>query len=214
MHLMAHEYQHHLYSNIKGFVARHALDVICKEARTVSDGVGLDKAIYGCVLRATLGLACAHEIALHSLDDSPIIFDKVHLYWKKLNMTIDPSLNGELDYLYQVQMERVEAKYKNSGPDMRAKIIQKLREITCPTSTIISAPEEKITTKGRSKNNKMHLSKRMSKSKRARVDNSTKRTPSAFEYAEAKAVQESVTRVSKRSKPSQNSQQSQPSQGT
>ncbi|KAK9098417.1 hypothetical protein Syun_025462 [Stephania yunnanensis] len=87
MYLKAHKYQHYLYSNIISFVARHALDVISKEARTVSESVGLDKAICRCVLRVTHGLPCAHEIVVHLLGNNPITLDEVHPNWKKLNMT-------------------------------------------------------------------------------------------------------------------------------
>ncbi|KAK9116817.1 hypothetical protein Sjap_015764 [Stephania japonica] len=37
-----------------------------------------------------------------------------------------------------------EAKYKSCSPDMRVKVVQKLREITCPALTLLSIPEKNL----------------------------------------------------------------------
>ncbi|KAK9102958.1 hypothetical protein Sjap_020212 [Stephania japonica] len=182
MHIVVHEFQHRMYNNIVGFVSKHAFDVISREARLVSEGgVGHDFSLCGYVLRVTHGLPCAHEISIYMLDGNLIGLDESYPHWKKLNMMpIEPTSDGELDNLYRVEMDGVEAKYKSCGPDMRVKIVQKLREITCPASTLLSVPEEELATKGRPKKKGKNLKMKMSKSKKFAVDNSTKRDSFGF----------------------------------
>ncbi|KAK9137701.1 hypothetical protein Sjap_008295 [Stephania japonica] len=125
----------------------------------------------------------------------------------------EPTSDGDLDKLYRVEMDGVKAKYKSCGPDMWAKILQKLREITGPASTLLSVSKEELATKGRPKKKGKNLKMKMLKSKKSAVDNSTKRDPFSFEYVETKATQESVAQASAMRQSSKPSQPSQPSQG-
>ncbi|KAK9116801.1 hypothetical protein Sjap_015748 [Stephania japonica] len=106
-----------------------------------------------------------------------------------------------------------QVKYKCCGPDMRVKIMQKLREITCLALTLLSVPKKELATKGRPKKKGKNLKMKKLKSKKPVVDNFTKRDPSDFKYAEAKTTQESIAQASATSQSSMPSQPSQLSQG-
>ncbi|KAK9142700.1 hypothetical protein Syun_012100 [Stephania yunnanensis] len=72
----------------------------------------------------------------------------------------------------------MEQRFKNRQPNLRAKVVQKFREINLPASIIIEVPNEKAKTKGQPR-----------KRKKIKLDTSKKsiiRTSCGYELAEEK----------------------------
>ncbi|KAK9166756.1 hypothetical protein Scep_001947 [Stephania cephalantha] len=189
LNVVQHEYIDELYRRLRGYVSQRALRLI-RDELTRGEDVGHDSTRYGCEIRTTHGLPCAHELNHHIFARSPIPLDDIHVYWRKLSTIpenpVDPS-----GYNVHDEIERVLEKFHAcTDEDDRLRIIQQLREISRPLFTPGVVPPAKIKTKGRTPGS--------SKRKHDGDDSSTRRLPSGFEYV--LSTQEASSSRQKKSK--------------
>ncbi|KAK9090751.1 hypothetical protein Sjap_023928 [Stephania japonica] len=205
---MQHGYMDGLYRRLRGYVSLKALKLIRNEVER-GVNVGTDRSLCGCDLRTTCGLPCAHELNVHILAGSPIPLEDIHVYWQKLSMVPDASVNRTA-YNLNDELQRVVSKFETFvDEDSRVRTIQQLREISCPSSTSCIAPQAKVKTRGRPSldsfgnyvigSKKIKKGKRGMKRKAEEDDTSTTRDPSGFEYvltpAEAASARRKVKQV-------------------
>lgn len=74
---MQHSFTPSVFKELRGLVARNALDMILSESKR-ADLIGIDISACGCVVRHTHGLPCAHEIGEYKREGRPIPLDSVH----------------------------------------------------------------------------------------------------------------------------------------
>ncbi|KAK9116658.1 hypothetical protein Sjap_015605 [Stephania japonica] len=208
LNVVQHGYMDGLYRRLRGYISLKALKLIRNEVER-GVNVGTDRSLCGCDLRTTCGLPCAHELNVHILAGSPIPLEDIHVYWKKLSMVPDASVNRTA-YNLNDELQRVVSKFETFvDEDSRVRTIQQLREISCPSSTSCIAPQAKVKTRGRPSldsfgnyvigSKKMKKGKRGMKRKAEEDDTSTTRDPSGFEYvltpAEAASARRKVKQV-------------------
>ena len=197
LNVIQHGFKDTIYGRLRGYVSQTALMLIASELdRAIV--VGTDEMLCGCDIRFTHGLPCAHELACHVRDGSPIQLQEIHLHWRKLSMTPGESMSRK-ELNLEDEVGRVVSKfYGYDDDDARMQIIQRLREISCPSSTSAVAPPTKVRTRGRPKGATSKAKKpRNQKStnteesqadvscgnnKKVAFDDSTARELSAFEH--------------------------------
>ncbi|KAK9140296.1 hypothetical protein Scep_009977 [Stephania cephalantha] len=148
LNVVQHGYMDGLYRHLRGYVSQKALKLIRDEVARAED-VGTCPILCGCAIRTNRGLPCTHELNDHILAGSPIPLEDIHIFWKKLSMIPEKSVN-RTDYNFNDEIQRVVAKFESCiDEDGRLRVIQQLREISCPSSTARVAPNAKVRTRGR-----------------------------------------------------------------
>ncbi|KAF5204597.1 hypothetical protein FRX31_005816 [Thalictrum thalictroides] len=121
-------------------------------------------------LRRTHGLPCAHELNIIGLQGNKIHLEEINDFWKKLSITVfyvDLSdLEARPEFLALID------RYKNLTTDQQVFMLKQMLELGNPQCSGLLQPLVKAKTKGRPFGWRKELPK---------VDNSTKRDPSAFE---------------------------------
>ncbi|KAJ9560030.1 hypothetical protein OSB04_005190 [Centaurea solstitialis] len=89
-----HRFKDLHFDELRGFVSSHALDIIFKEYDRVKV-VGSLAENYGCQLRTSHGLPCAHEQSMYLNKRQPIPLDSIDLFWRKLDLSPCISLKDD-----------------------------------------------------------------------------------------------------------------------
>lgn len=177
IYVVEHRHNIPLYSNLRGFVSRNAMELIGTEVERVKY-VGIDKSLCGCVHRTSLGLPCACELARYSMMPSPIPLDAVHIFWRILtfrnecfSQSTSLSIRPEVDII----LHRFEELDVPGKVDLKSK----LREIAIPHTTQLVPPPSKVKTKGAPRR------KGKTKANTSKHERSTKRDPSFWERVDS-----------------------------
>ncbi|KAL7171017.1 hypothetical protein ACSBR2_035806 [Camellia fascicularis] len=153
------------FKDLRGNVSIIALEMILAESKRASF-VGIDIVTCGCVVRRTHGLPCVHKIADYMRENQPIRLTSVDPHWSKLDMLNTPKKsNSFLDCKSELDM--FARRYEEVDRTMQVQMLKKLREIHTPESTFLIEPEVKLNLQGRPS---------------LKIDTSTRREPSAFEF--------------------------------
>ena len=97
--IVQHSFKPFESKELRGNISRNSLEKILAETHR-STLVGTDVIACGCVIRATHGLPCAHEIATYVGEGRPIPLECIHPHWAKLDMhpyTVPKCYTIELD---------------------------------------------------------------------------------------------------------------------
>ncbi|XP_070662492.1 uncharacterized protein [Malus domestica] len=167
-----HKFKKPELQRLVGFVSTHALNlIVCESKRLEKERVTVVSC--GCTIRQTHKLPCAHEIAEYRRLGKPIPLDALHPHWRKLDFINVPNSSEQLVPPEKSRVERFNMWYEEQDEDKKRELEMKIEELMNPNTTSLNAPKEKIKTKGRP----------------CKVDNSTRRLPSAFEIAEVELAQ-------------------------
>lgn len=164
-----------LFKDIRGSVSSHAMKLIHEEKKNRVDYVGMDHSICGCLLRSTHGLPCAHEIVGYMHSNMPIPLSCIDNFWKQLSTTPYEEPTEHISKEHETRA--LDSMWDKGSVTQKLMIKQKLKEIINPSSTSVGEPLIKETGKGRPSLQKSKTAKRR------KVDTSTKRDLSGFEYA-------------------------------
>ncbi|XP_024039451.1 uncharacterized protein LOC112098079 [Citrus clementina] len=160
-----HSFTPSVFKELRGLVARNALDMILSESKR-ADLIGIDISACGCVVRHTYGLPCAHEIAEYKREGRPIPLDSVHLHWRKLDL-VCTSYEKSAELSCTPEMEMIIKRFEDSDGFGKMQIKRKLKELADPFLTFLIELPVKAKTRGRPSQ---------------KLDKSTRRDPSRFEY--------------------------------
>ncbi|KAH9750386.1 protein FAR1-RELATED SEQUENCE [Citrus sinensis] len=160
-----HSFTPSVFKELRGLVARNALDMILSESKR-ANLIGIDISACGCVVRHTHGLPCAHEIGEYKREGRPIPLDSVHSHWRKLDL-VCTSYEKSAELSCTPKMEMIIKSFEDSDGFGKMQIKRKLKELTDPSSTFLIEPTIKDKTRGRPSQ---------------KLDKSTRRDPSRFEY--------------------------------
>ena len=174
--VVQHQYNKPLFKILRGMVSDTALGKISKEMDVVNV-TGIDPLLCGCILRKTCGLPCAHEIGEYVRMGMPIPLDAIDRHWKKLDMDpitgVDLSVSDDVGCRWSETVCDVNNIFSMANESEKLLMLKRLKEIANPTTTSLLEPQVNIRTRGRPRNSK------------AKVDKSTRRDPSRFEYVES-----------------------------
>lgn len=175
--IYVHEHRHNvmLYTNLRGFVSRHALGLIFDESERVKY-VGIDKSACGCIMRTCHGLPCACELGRYIMMPAAIPLDAIHVFWKMLffeNDRYSQATELSLKPEWEMLVRRFEALEVPGKVDLKSKV----RQLACPETTTLLPPPIKVKTKG--------APKKKGKLKVSKNEESTKREPSLWERVDS-----------------------------
>ncbi|KAK1258539.1 hypothetical protein QJS04_geneDACA023544 [Acorus gramineus] len=167
-----HRFQGYLFRHLVGVVSVYALQKLQMKI-CASDGVDQCESICGHALNSSCGLPCAHMIAGYRRDGGTIPISEIHPFWQKLGITpLIEDFADEVDISPEIDML---FKSFTDGNIIQQKEINKvLKKLSDPTATLLLEPVVKVNTKGRKRSRK--------KRDKALAEESTKRSPSCFEY--------------------------------
>ena len=130
----------------------------------------VDVVSYGCVIRRTHQLPCAHEIAGYQRSDQSIPIDVVHSQWRRLDVGhFAERIDSQEKFSIKPHLAQLQQWLEEQDDETKRQILVKIDKLINPGSTVLKEPNEKIKTKGRP----------------SKIDTSTRRLPSAFEIADA-----------------------------
>ncbi|KAF9616534.1 hypothetical protein IFM89_029995 [Coptis chinensis] len=133
-----------LFSEIRGFVLRKAMDLLLEE-RERCENVGSSAKKCGCVLRRTHGLPCAHSLNGLFKRGEKLTMNLIHPFWKKLSTTPNPIDRGDLDY--QDEFALFVDHYQNSSADQKKKIVTKIEGNKLSAKYLVDPSSNKSETK-------------------------------------------------------------------
>ncbi|XP_057424437.1 protein FAR1-RELATED SEQUENCE 5-like [Lotus japonicus] len=142
INLVEHRFKSPMYTNIRGFVSRKAMQLMEDEQnRVMRDGCG-------CAFQVTHGLPCA--CALHSYDRIP--YEAIHTFWKILGWDHVPigsqaSNQGDL----KSEIDGLTAYFNTLDVAGQSMLRRKVKELYCPSSSSLCPPQVKIKPKRSSK---------------------------------------------------------------
>ncbi|XP_028113459.1 PKS-NRPS hybrid synthetase CHGG_01239-like [Camellia sinensis] len=169
--VVQHNYTPVEFTELRGFISICSLDKILVESKRLNS-VGIDVVACGCILRRTHGLPCAHEIAEYFQQGRPIPLSCINPHWRKLDMLpVSASAFVKLDC--KTETDFFIEKFQTINETQQVIILKKLRELISPDSTFLMEPELKTDTRRRGRGRGRGQFK---------IDTSTKREPSAFEF--------------------------------
>jgi len=163
--IVQHHFRREEFKYLRGLISSHAMNTLWTESRR-ANSVGIDAVACGCILRRTHGLPCAHELAEYQRCNRPIPLDYIDQYWRKLDLVYAPQ-RDEDDINCDVEIDLIVKRFKENPKSTKLQILQKLKELAKPESTSLVEPEVNQRPKGRPK---------------IKIDTSTRRDPSDFEY--------------------------------
>lgn len=167
-----HEHRIKMFDYLRGNISNFALKLMKLELTKI-DSVHSDGSHCRCVLRTSYGLPCAHEMKKISEERECkcLILSDVHNFWKKLNAV--PSRKGLEDLEVHEEFGIFLDYYRNSPPERKSFLLQRLKELGRPQTTWLMEPRvvvQKAATKKRSRKTQEDIF-------------SSKRDPSGFEYS-------------------------------
>lgn len=174
--VVQHRFKQPLWSEIRGRVSISALNLIFNSLNDLFDR-DRDPSVCDCTVRSTCGLPCPHELTEYVKFMSPIPLNKIHAFWRKLDIlpivSYEDNIDEEIRNRYKDCCNTLDSRFEAAPRIGKNLIVRKLTEICYPETIVAHEPEVKINNKGRPRGNN------------AKLENSTKRDPSAFEYVEA-----------------------------
>lgn len=165
--MVQHQFTGIEFKYLRGGISITALENVLEQIKRAKF-VGIDASSCGCANRRTHGLPCAHEIAEYQRDGRPIPLDSIDPHWKKLEFSFTAE-KPQPEIGCQVEIDMFLHYFNNQDNETKLQLKKKLREMVCPSTTHLHEPiEVKHRTRGRPKK---------------KIDTSTRRDPSGFEYA-------------------------------
>ncbi|KAH6785057.1 hypothetical protein C2S51_037512 [Perilla frutescens var. frutescens] len=137
---------------------------------------GVDPLLCGCVMRTKCGLSCAHEIDQYVRSSMPFSLDSVDKFWRKLDMEptgVNIVVATDVDNRWFETWNCANNMFAQADESERLLMLKRFREIVTPSTTSMVEPDVQTKTRGRPKVTK------------TKVDTSTKREKSAFEYTDS-----------------------------
>ncbi|KAL7111232.1 hypothetical protein ACP275_05G075400 [Erythranthe tilingii] len=172
-----YHYQHcfkfSIYKELRGFVSFFALYKIKEELKKTRGLLsGSFEMPCKCTIRVTHGLPCSHELYDFQMRNVPIPLDCIDSHWRMLSMepSSRPNLCKHDVSTYDDDIDEICKLLKEKDKEQQRILIAKVREILKPEVNGLVEPSKKVVTKGRPSK---------------KIDKSTRRDPSAFEYQES-----------------------------
>lgn len=172
--LVQHQFKRDEFKYVRGLISLHAMNTLWIESKRIGL-VGVDVIACGCCIRRTHGLPCAREIAEYQRDNRPIPSECIDTQWRKLDLISVP-LKDEDELVCDAEIELIMKRFKENNKTTKLHILKKLKELANPETTSLLEPEVNQRTRGRP---------------RMKIDKSTRRDPSGYEYLNS--VQDSTS---------------------
>ncbi|XP_028108653.1 uncharacterized protein LOC114307442 [Camellia sinensis] len=166
--VMQHQFKPFQFRALWDNVSISALEYLLVESKR-ANSICIDVEAYGCVLRHTHGLPCAHEIADYIKQDRPIPLATIHSQWRQLHISICKK-EEEMEVSYHAEVELFVNKFNESDRTTRLELLKKLKEIVYPGNTFLIELEVKPKTRPRD---------------HKKINVSTRRDPCAFELVQS-----------------------------
>ncbi|XP_028099074.1 protein FAR1-RELATED SEQUENCE 5-like [Camellia sinensis] len=145
--IVQHQFKPSQFSEQRGNVSISALEYLLVESKR-ANSIGIDIEAYGCILRHTHGLPCAHKIADYIRQDRPIPLATIHSQWRQLHNFICKK-EEETEVSCHAEVELFVNKFNESDRTMQLELLKKLKKIVYPGNTFLVEPVVKPKTRPR-----------------------------------------------------------------
>ncbi|KAH1189465.1 Protein FAR1-RELATED SEQUENCE 5 [Glycine max] len=167
-HVVGHVFKKTLYKRLLGMLLRDALNEIAYEVDRLCY-LGNNPSSCGCVMRSTHGLPCACELSRYTAGN--ILVESFNIFWRRLCFSDQGLCEAEVSI--KDEIETISKRFEELDVSGKVTLKSELREIAYPDQNSMCPPPSKVNSKG------------APKKPMKRIQRSTKRDPSYWEYVDA-----------------------------
>ncbi|XP_052210807.1 protein FAR-RED ELONGATED HYPOCOTYL 3-like [Diospyros lotus] len=124
--LVQHNFKPTIFRELRGVISKSALNMVPMQSQ-LTHKIGIDKVLYGCVIRSTYGLSCACEIAEFMVHGRPIPLSIVHLHWTRLQVVQSAYDGVSSQVTIKLEMESIYKMFYSKPEPVKLVLKQKLR---------------------------------------------------------------------------------------